>query len=412
MTPPHVFDPTDAYLREGTHSRLYERSAATSPGVRRRRRLRGVGAQRAAVSVIGDWNGWQADADPLQRARRRQRHLGRRRARRARAAHAYKYRIVSAHGGYVARKGRPVRVLRRAAAGHRVAHLVARVRVERRRLDGAARRRRNALDAPMSIYEVHLGSWRRKDGAVARLPRAGARAGRLRGRHGLHPRRADADHRASVLRLVGLPDHRLLRADRALRHAAGLHVLRRPPAPARHRRAARLGALALSRPTRTAWRYFDGTHLYEHADPRQGFHPEWNSRHLQLRPPRGAQLPDLVGAVLARPLPHRRPARRRGGLDAVPRLRAQARRVDPQPLRRPREPRGDRVPARAQPRGVPRAPRHHDDRRGIDRLADGLAADRHRRPGLRHEVEHGLDARHAGVHAGRPGPPPAITTTS
>ena len=23
--------------------------------------------------------------------------------------------------------------------------------------------------------------------------------------------------------------------------------------------------------------YFDGTHLYEHADPRQGYHPEWNS---------------------------------------------------------------------------------------------------------------------------------------
>jgi 1,4-alpha-glucan branching enzyme len=23
--------------------------------------------------------------------------------------------------------------------------------------------------------------------------------------------------------------------------------------------------------------YFDGTHLYEHADPKQGFHPEWNS---------------------------------------------------------------------------------------------------------------------------------------
>src|SRR5256885_3393772 len=23
--------------------------------------------------------------------------------------------------------------------------------------------------------------------------------------------------------------------------------------------------------------YFDGTHLYEHADARQGFHPEWNS---------------------------------------------------------------------------------------------------------------------------------------
>jgi 1,4-alpha-glucan branching enzyme len=22
---------------------------------------------------------------------------------------------------------------------------------------------------------------------------------------------------------------------------------------------------------------FDGTHLYEHADPRQGYHPDWNS---------------------------------------------------------------------------------------------------------------------------------------
>ena len=28
----------------------------------------------------------------------------------------------------------------------------------------AGRRERNALDAPISIYEVHLGSWRRKDG--------------------------------------------------------------------------------------------------------------------------------------------------------------------------------------------------------------------------------------------------------
>src|SRR5258706_9099005 len=23
--------------------------------------------------------------------------------------------------------------------------------------------------------------------------------------------------------------------------------------------------------------YFDGTHLYEHGDPRQGFHPDWKS---------------------------------------------------------------------------------------------------------------------------------------
>src|SRR5689334_3338192 len=28
--------------------------------------------------------------------------------------------------------------------------------------------------------------------------------------------------------------------------------------------------------------YFDGTHLYEHADPRQGIHPDWNSAIFNL----------------------------------------------------------------------------------------------------------------------------------
>ena len=41
-----------------------------------------------------------------------------------------------------------------------------------------------------------------------------------------------------------------------------------------------------------------------------------------------------------------------------------------------REPRGDRVPAHAERGGVPRASRRADDRRGIDRLADGVAPDR------------------------------------
>ena len=45
--------------------------------------------------------------------------------------------------------------------------------------------------------------------------------------------------------------------------------------------------------------YFDGTHLYEHADPRQGQHPDWGTLHLQLRPQRGAQLPHHQRPVLA-----------------------------------------------------------------------------------------------------------------
>ena len=49
---------------------------------------------------------------------------------------------------------------------------------------------------------------------LADLPRARARARRARHAPRLHPRRADAGDRAPVLRLVGLRDDRLLRADR------------------------------------------------------------------------------------------------------------------------------------------------------------------------------------------------------
>src|SRR5690606_2317808 len=42
-----------------------------------------------------------------------------------------------------------------------------------------------------------------------------------------------------------------------------------------------------------------------------------------------------------------------------------------------------------------------NDCRGVDSLADGVAADRARRLGLRHEVEYGLDARHARVFLDR-----------
>ncbi len=77
--------------------------------------------------------------------------------------------------------------------------------------------------------------------------------------------------------------------------------------------------------------YFDGTHLYEHADPRQGFHPDWDSFIFNYgRNEVRSFLPEQR-ALLARPLPRRRPARGRRRLDALPRLLAQAGRVDPEP---------------------------------------------------------------------------------
>jgi 1,4-alpha-glucan branching enzyme len=65
--------------------------------------------------------------------------------------------------------------------------------------------------------------------------------------------------------------------------------------------------------------------------PAPGLSPRLELEHLQLRPQRGAQLPAVVGAVLARHLSPRWAACRCGSVDALPRLRAPARRVDPEP---------------------------------------------------------------------------------
>ena len=95
--------------------------------------------------------------------------------------------------------------------------------------------------------------------------------------------------------------------------------------------------------------YFDGTHLYEHADPRQGMHAEWGSAIFNYGRNEVRSFLISNATLLARPLPHRRTARRRGGVDALPRLRARSGgEWIPNAVRRQREPRGDRFPARVQ----------------------------------------------------------------
>ena len=231
-TPCTMLTEHDIYLfREGTHAALLPQA--------------GLPPATATASGGAHFAVWAPNARAVSRHRRLERlAAGRRRAARragtARASgkrhvagvehgQAYKYRIVGAATAR-AREGRSVRVLRRA---RRRPRLRARGRSSttgttrsgwRERAQRTTRSTRRC-----SIYEVHLGSWR----ARARRRRCPATArSRSRSRdycaaHRLHARRADADHRASVLRLVGLPDHRLLRADRALRHAAGLHAPRR-----------------------------------------------------------------------------------------------------------------------------------------------------------------------------------------
>ena len=116
--------------------------------------------------------------------------------------------------------------------------------------------------------------------------------------------------------------------------------------------------------------------------------------------------------LLAGRVPRGRPARGRRRVDALPGLFPEGRGMDPQPVRRPGERRGDRFPAALQRDGVRSVPRRPDDRRGVHRLADGLAPDLRGGTGLRHEVGHGVDARHACLHGPGPDPTASTTTTS
>src|SRR5690606_8981656 len=121
---------------------------------------------------------------------------------------------------------------------------------------------------------------------VPALPGAGAQTRGLRDRDGLHPRGAAPGHGAPVLRVVGLPGHRLLRADPQVRRAPGLHVPDRPPAPARDRRDPGLGALPLPlRPARP--RLLRRYRALRARGPAQGVPPGLEQPDLQLRPERG-----------------------------------------------------------------------------------------------------------------------------
>ena len=85
------------------------------------------------------------------------------------------------------------------------------------------------------------------------------------------------DQRASVHRLVGLSNRRLLRRHQPLRHARRLHVSLSITATRTRSACCSTGSPPTSPKTATDWHQFDGTPLYEHADPRQGEHPDWGT---------------------------------------------------------------------------------------------------------------------------------------
>ncbi|MDB6084023.1 MAG: glgB, partial [Gammaproteobacteria bacterium] len=117
----------------------------------------------SAVSVIGDWNGWDPSADQLT-GRPDGSGIWEGRIGAVQHGHAYKYRIVSSDGYRILEKADPVGFY-----GELPPATASRAwKLDYQWLDGGwmgARAERNGLEAPMAIYEAHIGSWRRKDGA-------------------------------------------------------------------------------------------------------------------------------------------------------------------------------------------------------------------------------------------------------
>ena len=281
---PYRFPPVlgaldEHYLREGTHLRLWQ---ALGAHVRDHKGVPGthfaVWAPNARrVSVVGDFNAWDG-----------RRHVMRRLGATGvweiflpgiGEGAAYKYEITGPDGTRLPLKADPV--------GFGAQHPPETASVVRD-ISGygwhdqdwmESRAARNSHNAPVSIYEVHLGSWRRRfdqDGRPLSYKEAAEDLVNYAAFMGFthlellpvseHPFSGSWGYQpvglyAPTIRFGPPHEFRDL-VDAA--HRAGLGVIIDwVPGhfPADEHGLAR----------------FDGTHLYEHADPREGFHQDWNT---------------------------------------------------------------------------------------------------------------------------------------
>ena len=271
----------DIYLfREGTHGRLYQRMGChlvrNAGGGAASGASFAVWAPNAArISVVGEFNGWESAAHPMQ-ARADGSGVWERFVPGVERGQTYKYRVISAHAESAVDKADPYAFFAEVApaTGSRVWAL------DHDWNDGAwmkARARRNALDAPMSIYELHLGSWRRGDDN--RLPSYKDIALELAG----YVRDLGFTH----VELMPLTEHPFYGSwgyqttgyfAPTSRYGAPQDLMYLIEVLHQHDIGVILDWVPSHFPADShGLAMFDGTYLYEHADPRQGFHPEWNS---------------------------------------------------------------------------------------------------------------------------------------
>ncbi len=273
-----VLGPMDDHLFvEGAHRRLFERLGAHpvehqgSAGV-----AFAVWAPNARrVSLVGDFNAWDGRRNPMRK--RVDSGLWETFIPRLREGAVYKYEILGPDGALVPLKADPFGFA--AELRPSTASVVSRIDAFAWD-DDAWRARARAADPrrqPISIYEAHLGSWRRAaDDGFLDYDEIAAR---------LIPYVVDMGF--THLELMPVSEHPL--DDSWGYQPIGLFApTRRFGDPAGFARLvneahqAGLGVILDWVPAhfpvdRHGLARFDGTALYEYADPRRGFHPDWNT---------------------------------------------------------------------------------------------------------------------------------------
>jgi 1,4-alpha-glucan branching enzyme len=269
----------DIYLfNEGRNYRTYEKLGSHLASLAGERGTSfSVWAPNAReVTVIGSFNGWDPGSHPL----------------RARGSSGiwegflpgvtqgaiYKFHIVSQQQGYVVDKADPFGVFHEKPP--RTASVVWDLEYQWADQDWMKNRQaKNSLQAPISIYEVHLGSWMRVPEEHNRplsyreiAPRLADYAQHMHFTHVQflpvmeHPFYGSWGYQTTgyfaPTARYGTPQDFMYLVDYL--HQRGIAVI--------------LDWVPSHFPSdEHGLAYFDGTHLFEHSDSRQGFHPDWKT---------------------------------------------------------------------------------------------------------------------------------------
>ncbi|MGA2090980.1 MAG: 1,4-alpha-glucan branching protein GlgB, partial [Endomicrobiales bacterium] len=274
------FTEQDVYLfKEGSHFRLYNHFGShvmTVDGV--------VGTyfsvwapNARVVSVIGDFNCWNRDTHVLF-VRTDNSGIWEGFIPGVCAGSIYKYWIVSHHNNYSVEKADPF--ARYCEIPPKTGSVVWEMQYQWNDDSWMLKRRdRNRLDSPMAIYEVHLGSWRR-------VPQEGNR---------FLTYREIAPYLVSYCREMGFTHVEFMPLmEHPFYGSWGYQTVSYFAPTSRYGtpqdlmflidqlHQADIGIIIDWVPShfptdQHGLSYFDGTHLYEHADSRQGFHPDWKS---------------------------------------------------------------------------------------------------------------------------------------